>query len=279
MKIAFISSVEFGKECINEIYKSNKKIDILFTLKSKIQSNNTGRYDFNNLKKKYKFKIIKIKPYDQDIIYKKLISYNIEIVFVIGWSSLLDKKVLNIKNIKFFGMHPSPLPIGRGRAPIPNTILKRLKKSALSFFILNENVDSGDIIDQIFFKIPKKIDAYTLYNIFVKLHKTMMRNNLDSILNNSFKVSNQDNMKATYWPRRRPVDGLIRKNMSIKEAEILVRACTKPYPGAYFDLENYKLIIWKCSVSKKKIKKSKFKLIKLKDGYLKLKDYEIKENV
>ena len=58
-------------------------------------------------------------------------------------------------------------------------------------------------------------------------------------------------MKATYWPRRRPVDGLIRKNMSIKEAEILVRACTKPYPGAYFDLENYKLIIWKCSVSKK----------------------------
>ena len=72
MKIAFISSVEFGKECINEIYKSNKKIDILFTLKSKIQSNNTGRYDFNNLKKKYKFKIIKIKPYDQDIIYVTL---------------------------------------------------------------------------------------------------------------------------------------------------------------------------------------------------------------
>ena len=51
-------------------------------------------------------------------------------------------------------MHPSPLPIGRGRAPIPNTILKRLKDA--SFFILNENVDSGDIIDQIFLKFLKK---------------------------------------------------------------------------------------------------------------------------
>jgi methionyl-tRNA formyltransferase len=43
-------------------------------------------------------------------------------------------------------MHPSPLPVGRGQAPIPWTIIKGLKQTALSVFFLAEEADAGPVI-------------------------------------------------------------------------------------------------------------------------------------
>ena len=65
--------------------------------------------------------------------------------------------------IGIIGSHPTELPKYRGRAPIPWTILKGLKKSALTFFFIEEGMDDGDILDQQFFEI---ID-YQIYNKFL----------------------------------------------------------------------------------------------------------------
>ena len=68
-------------------------------------------------------------------------------------------EIIKIPNIGVFGSHPTLLPKYRGRAPIPWTIIKGLKKSGLTFFWIDEGVDNGDILDQkelLFPLFPKK---------------------------------------------------------------------------------------------------------------------------
>ena len=51
-------------------------------------------------------------------------------------------------------------------------------------------------------------------------------------------------------PRRRPKDGLIDFSQNSLDAYNFVRALTHPYPGAFFQYNEQKVIIWKASYSK-----------------------------
>src|SRR3989338_10241384 len=56
---------------------------------------------------------------DKDIIQK----LNPDIVVMCGWRQIIDDSVINIPKKGFIGFHPTLLPIGRGSAPIINSIL------------------------------------------------------------------------------------------------------------------------------------------------------------
>ena len=59
----------------------------------------------------------------------------------------------------------------------------------------------------------------------------------------------QDEALATEWPGRRPEDGRILPGMSLLEVDRLVRATTRPYPGAYVDVsEETRMRVWSGSL-------------------------------
>ncbi len=78
---------------------------------------------------------------------------------------------------------------------------------------------------------------------------------------------------ATMWPGRKPEDGEIRPDMSVVEAERMVRAVTHPYPGAFYRQDGKKYIMWSAKISKEK----EGLAFPLKDGWLVPIDYEIAE--
>lgn len=73
-------------------------------------------------------------------------------------------KVPLVENVGFKGIniHPTLLPMGRGRWPLPFIILKGLKESGVTLHKINENFDEGDIIIQKSFQIHDKEDLETL---------------------------------------------------------------------------------------------------------------------
>ena len=130
-------------------------------------------------------------------------------------------------------MHPSLLPVGRGRASIPNAILKSLDSTGVTFFKLVEEVDAGPILSQVKIPISSSLDARELYIKTQNAHVELMRGSIKKIMNNEANFIEQDHSKATFWDGRKPEDGEIKMNMSLQEAETLVRATTYPYPGAF----------------------------------------------
>ena len=57
-------------------------------------------------------------------------------------------------------------------------------------------------------------------------------------------MRSQDEALATFWPGRKPEDGEILSSMTVAEIDRLVRAVTHPYPGAFWDSPEGKILVW-----------------------------------
>jgi methionyl-tRNA formyltransferase len=103
-------------------------------------------------------------------------------------------------------------------------------------------------------------------------HVELIKQIWPKLIDDSIVGVKQDETKATYWEGRTPADGELFKTMSILEVDKLVRATTRPYPGAFIKLDEInKLIIW--GGSTQPIQKSKS--ISFCDGIYYASDFEI----
>ncbi len=154
-------------------------------------------------------------------------------VLVIGWSYLVGEDILSIPASGCIGMHPTPLPLGRGQAPIPWTIIKGLKQTALSVFFLAAAADAGPVIARHDLDVRDNETSASLFYRVGHAHFTAGRDLAQRMGDGLVTARAQDEAAATRWPRRRPADGEIRDTMTAAEIDALVRALLGPYPRAF----------------------------------------------
>lgn len=153
-------------------------------------------------------------------------------LLVIGWSRLIPADVLNIPAIGAIGMHPSPLPVGRGRAPVPWAILRGLKETALSVFFLDEGADTGPLIAQYPVVIRERETSASLWSRLAALHFRAGMT-LGRAMGNGPLLSRPQAGTPEVWPKRTPADGEILPSMTRWQVDALVRAQLGPYPRAF----------------------------------------------
>jgi len=272
IKIAFVTCVQIGLSCIEEIYNIGGKLDLLITLKDHKAKDKSGRIFLDKISIKHNVPLLKINSVNDKEVIDALVKFDIDWLFIIGWSQIAKKELLSTPKKGCIGMHPTLLPTGRGRAAIPWAIIKGLDKTGVTMFKLNEGVDTGDIIAQGEIKLDCEITATELYEKVNAMHTQLISDKWVDIISDNIQPIKQNNLLATEWPGRKPEDGKINEEMTMSEAYTLVRATTHPYPGAFFMRNNSKVIIWNASMNKNKGD------IKLKDGYLELIDYEVLDN-
>ena len=271
MKVAFTTCVQLGKSCIEEIYKIGGSLDLLITLKDEKAKNKSGRIYLDEISKEHNVPLLKINHINDREVLDAIKEYEIDWLFIIGWSQIAGEAVLKAPTYGCVGMHPTLLPKGRGRAAIPWAILKGLDKTGVTMFKLDAGVDTGDIIGQGIIPMDETTTATELYEKVDEMHIQLIRDYWDAVVNNTVELKKQDNSIATEWPGRKPADGEIFSEMTMVEAERLVRAVTHPYPGAFYIKEDKKVIIWKAKVQTEAQEDG----IKLKDGYLIPMEYEV----
>ena len=115
----------------------------------------------NLLKEKIKIKILKKKS----ISLKEIKEYNPDLILFYGWS----KKVSNtiVQNFKCIMLHPSKLPNFAGGSPIQNQIIRNVRKSAVTLFVMNEKIDHGNILIQKEFSLLGELDE--IFNRIIKI--------------------------------------------------------------------------------------------------------------
>jgi len=248
MKIAFISGVKFGHELLTDLLANNLPVSIVFSYEDSKREKYSDFCSFDNIAKKYKIKNIKVKNINDSKNVEILRTLKPDLILVMGWSQLLKADIIKIPKFGVIGSHPTELPKYRGRAPIPWSIIKGLKESALTFFYIEEGVDNGDIFAQNKFKITAEDDAASIYEKIINLGKRMLLENLPLVESGNIKKVKQDEDQfIEYWEKRTPDDGRIDWSKSAKEIHTLIRATTHPYPGAFSFFKNSKLKIWKAN--------------------------------
>jgi methionyl-tRNA formyltransferase len=198
--------------------------------------------------------------------------YDLDWLFIIGWSQIANKRLLDTPKLGVLGMHPTLLPKGRGRASIPWAIIKGLEETGVTLFKLDEGVDTGPILSQYKIPLTERTTSTELYDSVNNAHVNLMSSIIPEILNGSVKLQEQNNKDATEWGGRSPQDGEIDLKGSVLTAEKLVRATTKPYPGAFIIIDNEKHVIWKARLANEK---SEHLCLEFRDGFLECIEWEV----
>ena len=255
LKIVFVSGVTTGVEWAKTILESNYKISAFFTYDEIKKKNYSDFGDFNSLSKKYNIPQYKIIGNINDLENVEIIrKIEPDLILVLGWSQLLKIDLIRIPRIGVFGSHPTLLPKYRGRAPIPWTIIKELKKSGLTFFWISEGMDNGDILDQKEFLVSDNEDATSLMKKITDIGKIMLKENLGRIREGIITRKKQNKLDfIEEWSKRTPDDGKIDWSKTNKDIHKLIRATTHPYPGAYTIFKNKKIKIWKSEIEENNV--------------------------
>lgn len=246
MKILFIGTVLFSKNILDEVIKSkNQIVGVIGKKKTKY---NSDYYDLVKYSRKLRIDAI----YTDDINSTKILRWvkqrKPDIIFCVGWNQLLKKNFLKIAPGGTIGYHPSDLPKNKGRHPIIWSLVLGLKKIGSCFFYMNSKADSGRIISKKMIKIQKNYDSNIIYKKLTIVGKKQIKEIMFKIKNNKLKSFPQNNLQSNNWRKRSEIDGKIDWRMGADNINNLVKALTKPYPGAYFLMKEKKITVWKSEV-------------------------------
>ena len=163
-----------------------------------------------------------------------------DLIFFVGWSYIIPENI--VKDYTCICLHPSPLPKYRGGSPIQNQILHNEKVSAASLFIMDEGLDTGDILYQSPFSLMG-----TLNDIFERI-SILGVEGINYIINNFSNLNDmkikQDDSVATLFKRRKQSESEINP-LEFKEYEPeyfynKIRGLSDPYPNAFIKCKDGK---------------------------------------
>ena len=243
MRIIFIGTVDFSYHTLSEVIKNGGNVVGIFTKEK--SDFNSDYEDLTPLAEKNNVPIHYVNSINSNYSYEKINELNPDIIFCFGWSELIKERILNIAPKGIIGVHPAKLPYNRGRHPLIWALFLGLKKSAVTFFKMDESADTGDIISQKEFEINYSDDAKSLYEKIKNVASDQIEEFLPKLIKDNITFKKQNQEKGNYWRKRGKIDGKIDWRMSSKAIYNLVRALTKPYVGAHCIYNNKEIKIWK----------------------------------
>lgn len=247
MRYGFVTCVRLGEACIREILSFGGRLDVLVTLSDDRAPGKAGRVYLDAIAQEHGIPLHKIANINEPDSLELLRALDLDWLFIIGWSQIAGPDVLASARRGVLGMHPTLLPEGRGRASIPWAILKRLDRTGVTLFRLDEGMDTGPIIAQQVIPLESDETATALYERVVDAHRALLRRVWPNLEADTVVERVQDDAEATEWPGREPGDGeVLPSRMTIEEVDCLVRATTRPYPGAFLRQHDGGVLrIWK----------------------------------
>lgn len=171
-----------------------------------------------------------------------------DLLFVVGLSQLVRDELLAVPANGVIGYHPTKLPEGRGRGAIAWLAMGKAPPAA-SFFQIDEGMDSGPIWFQKPYTVEASDYAQDVIDKVVQAIGVGLDEALPELKAGKLPLQPQDHAKASYLGVRRPEDGYIDWNRPADDIAQLVRAVSRPLPGAYTYLNTQKLIVYRATVS------------------------------
>lgn len=246
MNIYVLNATLNGK-LLSEILCNSTKIKGLITLDSNGVSLTNEYFNYTEFCTERGIECIKMKSYslsdpkDRDVIE----SLDIDLIIVASWQRLVPDWFINHCRIGVIGAHGSHEGIerGRGRSPQNWALITDKEKFSLSIFWIEKGTDNGDVIDTVEFEYRSTDTILTSY-ILVNIYKAEMilRNLRNGRI--SRKEGTPQCKEGLFLPQRTKEDGQIDWNRDAVDVYNMVRALTKPYPGAYTKHKNTVFYIW-----------------------------------
>ncbi len=174
---------------------------------------------------------------------------NPDLIVVVNFSQILKQQIIAIPKKGCINTHASLLPDYRGRAPLNWAIINGEKRVGVTVHNIETGIDTGDIILQEPVEVEE--DDY-IENVLMKvtsIYPDVVNNAVDLIAEDKVIGKKQDMSKGRYFGKRTATDGEIDWTKDAQQIFNLIRAVSRPYPGAYSYIgDNNRVVIWRAEL-------------------------------
>jgi methionyl-tRNA formyltransferase len=167
-----------------------------------------------------------------------------DFLFSFYYRSMLSPEILSLPRICAMNLHGSLLPKYRGRAPVNWVLVKGETETGVTLHLMTEKPDAGDIVGQAIVPLAFEDTPLTLFRKMEKAADSLLSGLLPRIAAGDIPRRRNEIEKGSYFGRRKPEEGRIAWTCPAIEIYNLVRAVTRPYPGAFSFLKGEKLLVW-----------------------------------
>ena len=172
-----------------------------------------------------------------------------DFIFSFYYRSMVRPAVLDIPKKGALNLHGSLLPKYRGRCPANWVLINGETETGVTLHYMTPHPDDGDIVAQRRIAITDADTAATLFEKMVPATAALLDETLPLLIKGKAPRAAQAHKQATYFGGRKPADGLLDWTRSATEIRNLIRAVTKPYPGAFTHLGDRKLLVWSAALA------------------------------
>ncbi len=248
-RVALVSRVLWGYEALRIMCRFRPELDIgaVLTLPEKESRRHSNFVSFEDICSRFQIPLVETLNINRER--DRLMSFELDYLFIFGWSQLVGEEILGISRFGCIGSHPTMLPKDRGRGPVTWQLIRGYTRSAMTLFFIDSGVDSGDIISQHAIELHLDDTAASFYKKIIETGKKQLTEIIPDLLKDNLLRKPQDHSKASYLPRRRPEDGIIDWALDAFAIYNWVRGLTRPFPGAFTFLKGRKLLVWRAQIA------------------------------
>lgn len=170
-------------------------------------------------------------------------NHTCDVLLSINYLFIIDRPLIDLPSLYAINFHGSLLPKYRGRTPHVWAIINNEKKTGVTAHLIDDNCDTGDIVEQIEIPIKRNDTGAKILEKFNILYALLLDKVLAKISSNQVELKVQDHQKATFFGKRTPEDGQIDWSWQKERIFNWVRAQAFPYPGAFSFINEQKVTI------------------------------------
>ncbi|HZJ73096.1 MAG TPA: formyltransferase [Planctomycetota bacterium] len=169
-------------------------------------------------------------------------------LFSFYYRHLVGRPLLEIPRLGAFNLHGSLLPRYRGRCPVNWQLVHGERVSGVTLHVMTGRADAGDIVAQERVSVGTDDTALQLYARLNAAAEVLLDRELGAVLSGRAARRPQDESQATVFGGRRPEDGRVDWRWPRARVHDLVRAVAPPWPGAFGELADGRLMLGRTSL-------------------------------
>jgi len=206
-----------------------------------------------------------------------------DMVVVVAFGQILPKVIIDYPPLQCLNIHPSLLPKYRGAAPINWPIIRGETKTGVTIMLMDEGMDSGDILTQQETDIGAAETYGELHDRLASAGATLLIKTIEQVVAGTAQRKLQDASGVTFSPHLKKETGKINWQDNVFNIVNLIRGLS-PSPAAYTFLEGQVLKIFSAEANQNKTSEAPGTIgtvstaglpVATSDGYVILKDIQL----
>lgn len=238
LKIVFFGTPEFAVASLDKILKEGYEVAAVVTVPDRIggRGNKVIESDVKKFSLEKGLRILQPEKLRDEEFHDTLRKIDADLFIVIAFR-MLPAVVWQMPRMGTFNLHASLLPDFRGAAPINHAIMAGRKITGVTTFLINEEIDKGNILLQEEIEISEQDNAGSLHDKLMEIGAQLVITTIKGLEENTLIPKEQkNNMEILPAPKIFKDTCKVPFQKSSSEVDSFIRGLS-PYPGAWTNIQ------------------------------------------